>query len=455
MIMLIGLLTFVPEAVTAQSEVQPWASGTSYAVGARVTFEGITYECRQAHTSLATWEPPNVPALWLRPIGVSRHPLPWTPITPYAAGVRVQLGDETYECLQSHVSLPTWEPANVPALWKFVDDSDKPLPRHAVIGYWHNFENGAGFIRVKDVSRDYAIVNLAFGLPIPGSTSIIQFVPDFRTSVEEVKSDIAILKRRGQKVLLSIGGATGHVVLQTAIDRQNFIDSVTSLIREYGFNGFDIDFEGTSVTLDDGDNDFRNPTTPSIVNLISAVRAIAANIGPDFILTMAPETFFVQTGYRRYGPRPGSYLPVIHGLRDILTVIHVQHYNTGSVFGIDDMIYESATADFQVAMAEMLLVGFPVALDPNRFFPPLRPDQVAIGLPASPQAAGSGYTVPSEVQKALDYLINGKSFNGRYVLRNPTGYSNFRGLMTWSINWDRFNNFEFSSSHRAFLDGLP
>jgi chitinase len=27
--------------------------------------------------------------------------------------------------------------------------------------------------------------------------------------------------------------------------------------------------------------------------------------------------------------------------------------------------------------------------------------------------------------------------------------------MTWSINWDRFNNFEFSSSHRAFLDGLP
>ncbi len=43
----------------------PWAANTSYAVGALVTYNGKTYEALVAHTSLAGWEPPNVPALWL------------------------------------------------------------------------------------------------------------------------------------------------------------------------------------------------------------------------------------------------------------------------------------------------------------------------------------------------------------------------------------------------------
>ncbi|OPG01828.1 carbohydrate-binding protein [Microbispora sp. GKU 823] len=41
-----------------------WAPNTWYAIGARVTYNGVDYECIQAHTSLTGWEPPNVPALW-------------------------------------------------------------------------------------------------------------------------------------------------------------------------------------------------------------------------------------------------------------------------------------------------------------------------------------------------------------------------------------------------------
>ncbi|GGM19821.1 lytic polysaccharide monooxygenase [Dactylosporangium sucinum] len=41
-----------------------WAAGTAYKVGDRVTYGGVTYQCRQAHTAIAGWEPPNVPALW-------------------------------------------------------------------------------------------------------------------------------------------------------------------------------------------------------------------------------------------------------------------------------------------------------------------------------------------------------------------------------------------------------
>jgi predicted carbohydrate-binding protein with CBM5 and CBM33 domain len=41
-----------------------WATGTAYRVGDRVTYNGATYQCRQAHTALAGWEPPYVAALW-------------------------------------------------------------------------------------------------------------------------------------------------------------------------------------------------------------------------------------------------------------------------------------------------------------------------------------------------------------------------------------------------------
>ena len=82
--------------------------------------------------------------------------------------------------------------------------------------------------------------------------------------------------------------------------------------------------------LDGGDADFRTPTTPKIMNLISATRAIAGRFGPAFVLSMAPEKFFVQVGYQAYGNAAGAYPPVIHGLRDKLTFIHVQHYNTGT-----------------------------------------------------------------------------------------------------------------------------
>ncbi|MFF2886348.1 S8 family serine peptidase [Paenibacillus sp. NPDC057967] len=43
----------------------PWAPGVSYRIGDEVTYGGVTYVCRQAHTSMTGWEPSIVPALWL------------------------------------------------------------------------------------------------------------------------------------------------------------------------------------------------------------------------------------------------------------------------------------------------------------------------------------------------------------------------------------------------------
>lgn len=329
------------------------------------------------------------------------------------------------------------------------------LPDRALVGYWHNFQNAAGFMPLGQVSEAFDVVNVAFAEPVSGSTSLMAFTPDAGTSAGALKTDIAALQARGTIVLISIGGARGTVHLNTQQDVQDFSTSMMGIIEEYGFDGMDIDLEGSSLLLDGGDADFRNPTTATVKNLIAATQALLDHFGTDFILTAAPETAYVQGGIAVYGGGIwGAYLPVLHALRDHLDLLHVQHYNTGSLVALDGQVYQAGTADFHVAMTEMLLQGFPIANNPNDVFPPFRPDQIAIGLPANTSAAGSGYTEPEVVQQALDYLVKSVPFGGSYTLRNADGYADFRGLMTWSVNWDAASNFGFSMPHRAYLDAL-
>lgn len=281
------------------------------------------------------------------------------------------------------------------------------------------------------------------------------FLPDdaIYASTDEFKNDVALLQSQGKKVLISIGGANGTIHLENSVDAQNFSSTMTGIISEYGFDGLDIDLEGSSLSLGAGDSDFRFPSSPRVVYFIEGMDQVLANFGADFILSAAPETAYVQGGYSTYGGIFGAYLPVLYHFQSRMDYIHVQHYNTGCMLGLDDRCYSQGTADFQVAMGEMLLQGFPVAGNPTSF-PPFRQDQVAIGLPASPSAAGGGYTNPNTVKTALDYLVLGIPYGGTYTLINSSGYADFRGLMTWSINWDIHYNYEFSDNYRAYLDGL-
>ncbi|MCX4957764.1 glycoside hydrolase family 18 protein [Streptomyces virginiae] len=338
------------------------------------------------------------------------------------------------------------------------------LPAHALVGYLHaSFANGSGYVRMADVPASWDVINLAFGEPTSVTSGDIRFrlcpvaeCPNVESEAE-FKAAVKAKQAAGKKVLISIGGQNGQVQLASTAARDTFVSSVSKIIDEYGLNGLDIDFEGHSLSLATGDTDFRAPTTPVVVNLISAVKTLKARYGPDFVLTMAPETFFVQLGYQYYGsgpwggqdPRAGAYLPVIHALRDDLTLLHVQDYNSGSIMGLDNQYHSMGGADFQIAMTDMLLTGFPVAGNTARVFPALRPDQVAIGLPATTNA-GNGHTTPVEVTKALNCLTK-KTDCGTYQTHGT--WPGLRGLMTWSINWDRFGGWEFSRNFDAYFGG--
>ena len=333
------------------------------------------------------------------------------------------------------------------------------VPSKILVGYWHNFDNGSGVIRLRNVSPKWDVINVSFAEPTSATAGTIGFTP-FNATDADFKSDIDYLHTQGKKVIISIGGANGQVRLETTAARDAFVNSVGTIISKYGFDGLDVDFEGHSLSLNPGDANFKSPTTPVVVNLISALRSIHDRFGAKFMLTMAPETFFVQLGYSFYGgtcsgcdTRAGAYLPVIYAVRDILNWLQVQDYNSGPITGLDDQYHNMGTADFHVAMTDMLLTGFPVGRNTASVFPALRPDQVVIGLPANGNAGG-GYTAPAEVQKAVNALVKGIPVGTYSVRSNVANNKSFRGLMSWSVNWDAFANYEFTNNHRPYLDSL-
>lgn len=330
------------------------------------------------------------------------------------------------------------------------------IPAHVLVGYWHNFNNGSGDIKLRDASSNFDVVNLSFGEPTSVTSGDIRFTP-YNATDTEFKSDVQYLQSKGKKVLLSIGGQNGEVQLTTSAAVTTFVNSVSTIIDKYGLDGLDVDFEGHSLYLNQGDKDFKNPTTPVIVNTISALKQLKTKYGSNFVLTMAPETFFVQLGHTYYGglnsyvdSRAGSFLPVIYGLRDQLNWLQVQYYNSGSINDINGKAQSMGSGEFYASLADMLLTGFTVNNDANYFFPALRQDQVVIGVPSC-NNAGNGYVSNAEVQKALDGLINGGTVGG-YTVKNK--YPNLRGLMTWSINWDKYANYDWSNYFRSYFNKL-
>ena len=55
---------------------------------------------------------------------------------------------------------------------------------------------------------------------------------------------------------MRLGGGGEYFTLVEATNIPNFVNSVTQIVSEYGFDGIDIDIESPSLVLDPGDTDF-------------------------------------------------------------------------------------------------------------------------------------------------------------------------------------------------------
>ncbi|MEI5525776.1 glycoside hydrolase family 18 protein [Streptomyces brasiliscabiei] len=294
------------------------------------------------------------------------------------------------------------------------------VPRHALTGYWQNFDNGAAVQRLADVQSRYDIIAVAFAdaTATPGAVAFnLDSAGLGGYTVDQFKADVRAKQAAGKKVIVSVGGERGTVAVNDAASAANFADSVYALMRTYGFDGVDIDLEnGLNATY-----------------MTQALRALSAKAGPSLVITMAPQTIDMQSP-------SNAYFRTALNIKDILTVVNMQYYNSGSMLGCDGKVYSQGSVDFLTALACVQLEN---GLDPS---------QVGLGLPASTRGAGSGYVAPSVVNNALDCLARGTNCGS---FKPPRTYPGLRGAMTWSTNWDATAGNAWSNAVGPHVHGLP
>ncbi len=299
-------------------------------------------------------------------------------------------------------------------------DEPAAVPTHAVTGYWQNFNNGATVQTLAEVQDDYDIIAVAFA-DATGTPGQVDFTLDSAGlggyTDAQFRADVAAKQAAGKSVVISIGGEKGTVAVNDDASAKAFADSVSGLIDEYGFDGVDIDLEnGLNSTY-----------------MTQALKSIAGQAGDGFVLTMAPQTIDMQS-------TSNEYFKTALAVKDILTVVNMQYYNSGSMLGCDGQVYSQGSVDFLTALACIQLEG---GLDPS---------QVGIGVPASPSAAGGGYVDPTVVNDALDCLVKGTNCG---TFKPSKTYPGLRGAMTWSTNWDATAGNAWSKAVGPHVHALP
>ncbi|MGW0870088.1 chitinase [Streptomyces sp. NPDC002740] len=294
------------------------------------------------------------------------------------------------------------------------------VPKHAVTGYWQNFNNGATVQRISGVSSQYDIIAVAFAdaTTTPGAVTFnLDSAGLGGYTVDQFKADIKAKQAAGKKVIVSVGGQNGTVSVSDPTSATNFANSVYTLMQTYGFDGVDIDLEnGLNATY-----------------MSQALRSLASKAGSGLVLTMAPQTIDMQS-------TSNGYFQTALNVKDVLTVVNMQYYNSGSMLGCDGKVYSQGSVDFLTALACIQLEG---GLDPS---------QVGLGLPASTSGAGSGYVSPTVVNNALDCLTRG---TGCGSFKPSKTYPGLRGAMTWSTNWDASAGNAWSAAVGPHVHGLP
>ena len=308
------------------------------------------------------------------------------------------------------------------------DTQKDKLPQHMVTGYWHNFCNGSTNLKLKDVPSYYDMICVAFtgNTATPGEVTF-ELDSYLASSVggyskEEFIQDIKDIKSKGRHVIVSVGGANGRIVIDSEKASDKFASSLIEIIKEYGFEGVDIDLEGSAVS--------------GTEYIASGLRKAHDEFGDDFIITMAPETYYMHKAEGLMG----AYYRLATKIKDILTICYPQFYNAGGDIGYNDFNARYPSQSFITSLATMYIENG------------LRPDQMAIGVPAAASAGGTGYISTDALKEVIYSLVYKKELDG---FTPPREYKTLRGVMTWSINWDGTQNYAWGKSMSELMNSLP
>lgn len=297
-------------------------------------------------------------------------------------------------------------------------------------GYYENWNTNESNMKLRNVSTAYNIVAVMGHVEDDGGpTGNIVFEVDEYLSNhlggytnEEFKRDIQVLNDRGQKVVLVIGGSSENIVVNSAESVNNFVNSLKDIIDEFGFNGIDIDIENTIY--------------PEY--LADALQTLADYYGNEFTLILTPQTDDMKLDENNSytGVLNGTYYDLIQEVKDEITIVNMQLYNTGDKYGLDGNVYDPGTIDFIAAYADIMVEA---GLDASQ-----------VGLGFFYDSTRSGYVTPQTITAAYNAIKQGGTISGgTYTMRHDL--SGIGGIMFFSIQDDMKANYIFRNEIKELL----
>ena len=330
-----------------------------------------------------------------------------------------------------------------------------------IIGYLPGWKTPPDASAIKNAGYTHIII--AFGVFSTANPG--EIVPVFDTVSKEY---IQSLQDAGVVVLLSLGGAASsvpdttvnfHQVLTAASSpdefKNTFMDSVSSLVNEYGFQGIDIDIESGL----NGEGSFSEPTG-DIAVLADIINTLHAN-NDKLLITLAPQIANISAT-SGFDATWGNYASLVMQTYESLEWVGVQLYNSGCAFGINLVCYDpnnTNSPDASVALPTDLLEDWPAQDSSGRatgfqpYISKLKPSQVVLGYPA-PNAEGVSDGAPAAViptiKRAIQCLRTGvQSPDSCDTYIPPRTYPDIGGVFEWEITYDENNNFKFAEELMA------
>lgn len=137
------------------------------------------------------------------------------------------------------------------------------------------------------------------------------------------RNQVTSWKNTGKRVFLSVGGPRGEwtSVYASETNRQNFLTSLTNIVRTYGLSGVDLDIEGSFL-----------PTPKQVATLINDLRNQLNTIGRIYLMVSADDITIYQ-GVAVPDPDssqglPFNYLvPIVQLADSSIDFYHVKAYS--------------------------------------------------------------------------------------------------------------------------------
>ncbi|WBX77728.1 glycosyl hydrolase family 18 protein [Tenacibaculum ovolyticum] len=237
----------------------------------------------------------------------------------------------------------------------------------------------------------YTTPNNPLTLSIAGGIAAATSPPELtQTIIDTIKE----LKAKGQKVLISFGGAQMNWETYKNIvgHEQELAKSIAKFVKDNNLDGVDIDFEDTAS--------FNGTAGYDGVNfLIQLTQALRSELpSPQYLITHAPQPPYLEAGSGIDG-----YVKVMQQIGSAIDWLNVQFYNNLPWSSTPNQI---VTSYWQFSKLQGL-----------------SPEKIMIGLPVTENDAGSGYIPVNDIVTEIIRPIQEQGVLG--------------GMMNWQFSSDK------------------